>query len=581
MKKKISNIHAIKIGLSVLKKRWTRTVITVFLLVFCCTAFGICSTTFVNNYEEKQVQLFKNNQYDKNIVFAKKYWTDIDSDQHGDMDLFNKWSYLNALDWTTMTIGDVEDLEEETELQFAYIYGSHSGLCLKTAFFDYNEEYAFKYYFADYDRYERFSVYNQNILDQYELYGETDLTQANTYDSAYREAHISDGVNHLIQTDGERTNQYPAYVPYGQEENYGLKMLAGELPQRVDEIAIDVCMLNEFINRGYYLYEDLENGEVVTLDYNTRGKSTYNSELPVGYILNLDEVPKRDESKIVQINCAEDMIGLKIAVNDHPMERGFSHSSFFLATITGVVDTGCNYETYKMADSDPKVESGENSLRDKVFFSKEWVETYASTGISTVLALKPTDDATIKKCIAVHQRLLDAATALYNGEAIEKTEGIMILSVGETLTNFSDNITTDFPLYQKLFSWIGAFFAVFGILLSYQLISASLKEKRKTVGIIKSLGATNREIYKIFLLESVLVGLAVFVLSMIMTPTLAFGYFGFMGSYGISYLSFGLLQIGLLLVLCFGIPVLSAMLPIYSFLRTSCVEMIGNRERKQ
>lgn len=101
----------------------------------------------------------------------------------------------------------------------------------------------------------------------------------------------------------------------------------------------------------------------------------------------------------------------------------------------------------------------------------------------------------------------------------------------ETLTMLKElrekNIVTEFthsqPIYdnEQMQRNIGYTFVVFGVvlavitvLITISLISFSILAQAKEIGILRALGATNRDVNKIFLLESFLISILTFVLSL-------------------------------------------------------------------
>ena len=82
------------------------------------------------------------------------------------------------------------------------------------------------------------------------------------------------------------------------------------------------------------------------------------------------------------------------------------------------------------------------------------------------------------------------------------------------------------PIYdnEQMQRNIGFTFVVFGVvlaiitvLITISLISFSILEQTKEIGILRALGAKNRDIYKIYLLESFLISIVSFVFSFVLS----------------------------------------------------------------
>ena len=139
----------------------------------------------------------------------------------------------------------------------------------------------------------------------------------------------------------------------------------------------------------------------------------------------------------------------------------------------------------------------------------------------------------------------------------------------------------DFYAYRILLLSGGVFFAVFSALLSYTLISAAVEKKRREIGILKSLGAKDGDIYSIFLCMCLLIGAAVFVAALAATLGIVYGVFGGYCVSGVDLLCIGPLQILILLLLSAGLPVACGALAVRQMLRYSPTAItLSRKERK-
>jgi putative ABC transport system permease protein len=83
-------------------------------------------------------------------------------------------------------------------------------------------------------------------------------------------------------------------------------------------------------------------------------------------------------------------------------------------------------------------------------------------------------------------------------------------------TKFTDiikEVERDVARVEKIFqySWIGFF--LFSVILFSNFIVVSINNSKKDIGILRALGASKRDVYKIFYLESFLIGITSFIIS--------------------------------------------------------------------
>ncbi len=141
-------------------------------------------------------------------------------------------------------------------------------------------------------------------------------------------------------------------------------------------------------------------------------------------------------------------------------------------------------------------------------------------------------------------------------------------------------------LYSAMAGAAGAVFGIFAVVLNIHLISLSAQLKQQQVGILRSMGARKTDIVWIFLLESLLIGLSVFIFSF----PVCFGVY-----YGVlvplmskTYASFGVYpfvlngwNVLLLAGMSFIVPILAALLPIRNFFKQSIVDNLSGNYKKK
>lgn len=145
------------------------------------------------------------------------------------------------------------------------------------------------------------------------------------------------------------------------------------------------------------------------------------------------------------------------------------------------------------------------------------------------------------------------------------------------LKNFYNIIKTT----AQVFLYIGIFFAVFATLLIMSFIGNSIAYKKKEIGILRALGATGHDVYRIFTWESLIIVAIIFVIASILVfgGSLAVNIIlkSKVGLY-LSLLSFGPRQLGLIGGICLLIGLLASWLPTRKVSKMKPIDAIQERK---
>ena len=145
------------------------------------------------------------------------------------------------------------------------------------------------------------------------------------------------------------------------------------------------------------------------------------------------------------------------------------------------------------------------------------------------------------------------------------------------LSNFYSTIKT----LAQVFLYVGLFFAAFATLLIMSFIGNSIAYKKKEIGVLRALGATGHDVYRIFTWESliiagiilvfscVLVGVGAFVVNMLLKAKV--------GLY-LSLFSFGIRQVLLLGAVCLVIGLIASWLPTRKISKMKPIDAIQERK---
>lgn len=129
----------------------------------------------------------------------------------------------------------------------------------------------------------------------------------------------------------------------------------------------------------------------------------------------------------------------------------------------------------------------------------------------------------------------------------------------------------------QMLRYVGLALTLFAALLMLQFIAVSIAARRRQIGIMRALGAGQRDVFRIFLYESLFVAAVNAVLSCLLVFAAALlGNRILAAQYGLlfSLLQPGVRQAALLTALSFGVALLSSYIPIRRIARQRPVDAI-------
>ena len=112
-------------------------------------------------------------------------------------------------------------------------------------------------------------------------------------------------------------------------------------------------------------------------------------------------------------------------------------------------------------------------------------------------------------------KLINEGREVRNGEVIER-DFILNSEIYTMLREAGAFIT----FVSIVLVSVGGFFALFAGLLLYNFISTSIRNKQKDIGILRSIGASSKDVFKIFFVESLMISLIYQSLLMMRTKTI-------------------------------------------------------------
>lgn len=287
------------------------------------------------------------------------------------------------------------------------------------------------------------------------------------------------------------------------------------LPQTVDEIAITDLRADMFLRYGYRSEED---------------------------------------GTVAIIRTPDDLIGKRLGE----------------FTICGVYTTEQKKDYFEQYDIDGygmsygnPLKGWVNGARDSLlcygFVCKGYLESKESTELQCVL-LKLSGN--FDKDMALLQ------TLNYEDETSEYQYSVVLYSIYSNFVSQAEFIEN----YLVLPATIGAvIFTVFAALLLTNFLNVSIEFKQKEIGILRALGARKRDVLSVCLSESFCIAGMDFFLSLIALIALCMALNAY---FCLSIFNMGILQIGALFLLSFGVAALATIFPIVKITRKKPIDII-------
>lgn len=130
---------------------------------------------------------------------------------------------------------------------------------------------------------------------------------------------------------------------------------------------------------------------------------------------------------------------------------------------------------------------------------------------------------------------------------------------------------------RKPLLYIGIFFAIFASIMLMNFITVSISYRKREIGILRAVGARGMDVFKIFFNESLIIALINWVISSVVTATLVAiinTVCRTQLNLVITILNFGIIQLGLMLIISVGVAFISSFIPVYRVSKRKPVEAI-------
>lgn len=139
---------------------------------------------------------------------------------------------------------------------------------------------------------------------------------------------------------------------------------------------------------------------------------------------------------------------------------------------------------------------------------------------------------------------------------------------------------SDISIFKIIFLTIATVLSLILLLLVMNLISFSIMNRKKEIGILSAMGATNRDLTKIFLIETFLISAVTFVFNMVaifVASAIFNKYFSSpIGALTAPFLRIDIFTFITLIVASFGLLLLAALIPIRKIIKLKPIDAIKN-----
>ncbi len=404
-----------------------------------------------------------------------------------------------------------------------------------------------------------------------------------------------------------------------------LSWLTGDEAVAFSEVITDTLVenyINELIQKynlsSYVVSDEIKDKLVATFFHNGTEYSSYDlSRIKLSFNLS------RELSSIIASKYAAE--NFEDAKNYYIIRNNITDPTHInLAMAHGILDTYASYlngniketvegftpsasvdfNTYKLQLTAEINKAAPNDSKYVLIADGYITDTYRAIKNPEIVGVIPDGDES-KYCIIISDKLINVLFG-------ENSEGVYSYAVGampsdkggineivkfsKTYTNadgnvkyqLSNNVTLQLDMIGEIlellgavFLYIGIGFAIFASLMLTNFIGTSIAYKKQEIGILRAIGSRSADVFRIFFAESFIIAMinytlslaGTFLLSSVMNNVLRQG-----AGLLITFLNFGLRQIGVLFLISIGVALVATFLPVRRIAAMKPIDAIKNRK---
>ncbi len=377
---------------------------------------------------------------------------------------------------------------------------------------------------------------------------------------------------YLKEVEGRSLAYSVSDVTVGSEATYddlNYRLLAGRYPEAVNEIAVSEEIYEMFAWGGYV--------DAIAEGCYTLQEFTFVFEKYEAYAWDDSVIPPEEAG--VKIDSYEDLLGKTLGHYELKEEnRQTEHETLpDEVVIVGIVEME-DRPAWPRRYPQPSYFSGilrsEVWRQEQIAADKLYAEALVARNFNN-------SEQVVRDAVSLTLELSELARPRFEG-----LTPYVDLNVGAyTVSSLADHIV-DSNLYILILIVcdVGVVFLVFAVLLNAHLITAIMEMKRKQIGVLRALGGSERRVRAIYLTGTAVLGLCIFLLSLVFTVAVFYGFWKKMwmiSIFGISPFVFNGWTVLILFVLSFAVPLLSALVPLKRFFKKSIVDNISGENPKK
>ena len=377
---------------------------------------------------------------------------------------------------------------------------------------------------------------------------------------------------YLREVEGKPLAYSVSDVTVGSEAAYdelNYRLLAGRYPEAVNEIAVSEEIYEMFAWGGYV--------DAVQEGCYTLQEFTFVFEKYEAYAWDDSVIPPEEAGE--KIDSYDDLLGKTLANYELQEENSNERHETMPdeVVIVGIVDME-DRPAWPRRYPQPSYFSGilrsEAWRQEQIAADKLYAEALVARNFNN-------SEQVVRDAVSLTLELSELARPRFEG-----LTPYVDLNVGAyTVSSLADHIV-DSNLYILILIVcdVGVVFLVFAVLLNAHLITAIMEMKRKQIGVLRALGGSERRVRVIYLTGTAVLGVCIFLLSLVFTVAVFYGFWQEMwefSSFGVSPFVFNGWNVLILAVLSFAVPLLSALVPLKRFFKKSIVDNISGENPKK
>lgn len=160
------------------------------------------------------------------------------------------------------------------------------------------------------------------------------------------------------------------------------------------------------------------------------------------------------------------------------------------------------------------------------------------------------------------------------------TTGESRYDVNSSVTYELDTVNSGLKAISKVFFYVGLGFAIFSAIMLANFIATSISYKKQEIGILRAIGSRSNDVFRIFFSESFVIAMINFVLSAVGVGVVTAVVNSFLRNrVGIlvTVLSFGVRQVALIFVVSIAIAFVASFIPVKKIASKRPIDAIRNR----